>query len=328
MDELNRRIQNLFSILEVDKGNSPAELNDIKSPGGGLSPKLTANECLCLFRNLSYVVWDCVQENDKLWELLMQLQEITDIVFAPKITEHLLQYFSELYENHLRLFKKMYPQLSIKPKQHYLIHFPASVRKNGPPTFSSCFKYELRNSYFKRICHITCNFRNIAKTLSIRNQLVSLAYTLKRERLRNKFVKTHKFSPVRIRNLQGSDAVSLRLKMKQDDIIDYSVKANIWGRRYSIGNAVITGKVPMDCVFQFGEILSILWHNNQAFLLVKELETVGFDDSIHCYNIKEKSVPNYLVLSPLELLDFHPLDICRQADADHKLFIRLRYLVI
>ncbi len=329
LDELNRRIRNLFSILEVDKGNTPAELNDIKTPGGGLSPKLTANECLCLFRNLPYLVGDCVQENDKHWELILQLQDITDIVFAPKITDHLLEYFSELYEKHLILFKKLYPLLPIKPKQHYLIHFPASVRKNGPPTYSSCFKYELKNSYFKRICHITCNFRNIAMTLSVRNQLVSLAYTLNNDRLRNKFVKTHKFSPVRIRDLQGSNAVSVRLKLRQDDIVYCSTKASIGGRNFAKGNAVITGKVPMDCSLQFSEIISVLCHNNESYLLVKELRAVGFDYSMHCYNVKEKSNPEFFFLTPLELLDFHPLDICKQADADdHLLFIRLRYLVI
>ena len=327
LDELNSRIRNLFSVLEVDKGNTPAELNDIKEAGKGLSPKLTANETLCLFRNLPFILGDCVEDNDKHWELIMQLQEITDIVFAPKITESMLLYFSELYENHLLLFKKLYPELPIKPKQHYLVHFPDIVRKNGPPTNNSCFKYELRNSYFKRIAHITCNFRNIGKTLSVRNQLVSLAYSVNKNRLRNQNVQTHKFSQIRIRNLEGCDAVSTRFKRSLDDVVDISIRASIWGRRYSKGNAVITGKYPDDLVLQFGEILTIVWHENVAFLLVKQLETVGFDESMRCYNVKENFDSQIFLLTPQQLLDFHPLDICKRVD-DHKLFVRLRYLVI
>jgi hypothetical protein len=86
----------MFSVLEVEKGNTPAQLNDLKAPGTGLSPKLTANESLSLFCHLAYVLSILVEDEDtdNNWRLLVQLEEITDIVFAPKLTESLLNYFS------------------------------------------------------------------------------------------------------------------------------------------------------------------------------------------------------------------------------------------
>ena len=49
LEELNNRIISFFETLEVDKGNTPCQLNSIKMPGEGLSLKLTAVEMWCLF---------------------------------------------------------------------------------------------------------------------------------------------------------------------------------------------------------------------------------------------------------------------------------------
>ncbi len=105
LETVNARLLNIFSVLEIEKGNTPAQLNDIKSPVIVLSPKLTANESVSLFRHLTYILSDLVddEDTDNHLKLLIQLQEITDIVFAPKLTESLLNYFSEVYTKHLKL---------------------------------------------------------------------------------------------------------------------------------------------------------------------------------------------------------------------------------
>jgi hypothetical protein len=46
--QFNDRVRWITSIAEVDKGNTPAELNPIKEQDKGLSPKLTGNEMMAL----------------------------------------------------------------------------------------------------------------------------------------------------------------------------------------------------------------------------------------------------------------------------------------
>lgn len=318
----------MFSILEVEKGNTPAQLNDIKQPGTGISPKLTAAENLSLFRHLVYVLSDLVDDDDDdHWKLFIQLQEITDIVFAPKLTESLLNYFSEVYAKHLKLFRKLYPDLPIKPKQHILTHFPSVVRKNGPPTYSSCFKYELRNSFYKRIAHITCNFKNISKTFAVRNQLVSLAYSVNHDRLRNRCEKTHKCQKMLMSNIPGSCVLSEKFGLSNDAYLETSTKARICGRQYSVGNVVILRKRLQNRVLVFGEITSIVWRESVAFLLVKELDTLGFDNYMNCYRVTKKIDSVFGVYSSFQLLDYHPLDL-HMPFLDGKLYVRLKYLVI
>jgi hypothetical protein len=55
---------------------------------------------------------------------------IVDIVFSPTITESMLLYFSEFYEEHLNQFKhRLNQSLPIKPKQHSRsIHFHSVVQ--------------------------------------------------------------------------------------------------------------------------------------------------------------------------------------------------------
>ena len=50
LDELNNRMRDLFNTLEVNKSNSPAVITEIKPPGLGMAPKLTAIEMLSFFR--------------------------------------------------------------------------------------------------------------------------------------------------------------------------------------------------------------------------------------------------------------------------------------
>lgn len=99
----------------------------------------------------------------------------------------MLDYFEELYEDHMFLYIKLYPEIPIKPKQHFLVHFKTIVKENGPLRHLSCLKYELRNGFFKRLSHVICNLKNISKTLTTRNQYTTLAHAILGDNIRDEF---------------------------------------------------------------------------------------------------------------------------------------------
>lgn len=96
--------------MEVDKGNAPAELYAIKELDKGLSPKLTGNEIRILSRLLCIILPEFIDENEKNyhWELLLQLQTLTDIVFSPTLNHRMLDFFAEVYEENLLLFQQLF----------------------------------------------------------------------------------------------------------------------------------------------------------------------------------------------------------------------------
>ena len=99
---------------------------------------MSAAQNLALIRCLPHV-FSVLIENDEVCfpyiDLLLTLQEIFDLVFAPKFTDSLLSYFDSLISAFILKFKTCYPQINIKRKMHFLIHYPSVIKKWTLKTF-------------------------------------------------------------------------------------------------------------------------------------------------------------------------------------------------
>ena len=65
-----------------------------------------------------------VPEDDSKWELFLDLLTILDYVFAPSTNLDIVAYVRLLIGYHLTRFRELYPDCTIIPKQHYMIHIP------------------------------------------------------------------------------------------------------------------------------------------------------------------------------------------------------------
>lgn len=83
----------------------------------------------CLGRFLPLLIGDYVPHDDEHWALYNQLLQIMDIVLAPLVTRNQLGYLQVIINDHHESFKLLYPEASIIPKMHYLIHFPTQILK-------------------------------------------------------------------------------------------------------------------------------------------------------------------------------------------------------
>lgn len=121
LDQLNDTIQSVFRLLKINKKNKPALLKKICGPPEmAISPSLKAaqNWALCLY--LPLILSKLVRnKRDKNLKLLSMLQEVVDIVMAPKFTDAMLYQFDQRYAEFLTLFKKLYPNQPIRPKMHF-----------------------------------------------------------------------------------------------------------------------------------------------------------------------------------------------------------------
>jgi hypothetical protein len=179
--------------------------------------------------------------------------------------------------------------LPIKPKQHLSIHFPSVVRRNGQPTYNSCFKYELQNSFFKKGAYNICNFKNNAMSLAIGNQLSALSHSVNKSRSRDLCLTTHTFTASHLSTLHGCKKIIDKFFLNQNDTILCSVKAKILGKQNSKGNFVAIRQRPVDKMIEFGQVRRIIWIGKEAYLIVKLFQTLDQDNSIHAYNLKEET---------------------------------------
>ena len=70
-----------------------------------------------------------VPEDDNKWDLFLDLLTILDYVFAPSTNLDIVAYVRLLIGNHFTRFRELYPDCSIIPKQHYMIHIPVWMER-------------------------------------------------------------------------------------------------------------------------------------------------------------------------------------------------------
>ena len=160
--ELNRRI-NQFKYLGNDSSNKPCKVN----PGTG---KLSG---LVFSQDATSVDWwqNKKTEDSEVWQLILQLREIVDLVCAPIISTGQIAYLQVLIEEYLQIRKETFGDHPLKPKHQYLCHYPELIVQFGPLIRLWKLWFESKHTYFKQRARKLHNFRNLCQTLAERHQL-------------------------------------------------------------------------------------------------------------------------------------------------------------
>ncbi|XP_048860311.1 uncharacterized protein LOC125727551 [Brienomyrus brachyistius] len=76
---------------------------------------------------------DKVKEpTDDVWQLTLQLKDIVELICAQKISLPEVAYLDVLIQEYLACRFSLFPGHRLKPKHHYLRHYPALILKFGP----------------------------------------------------------------------------------------------------------------------------------------------------------------------------------------------------
>ena len=74
---------------------------------------------------LPLLIADKVPNDDEHWMSFIQLMEIVSHLFSPSVTQdQLATYLASLISDHHSEFAKLYPDHSIIPKPHFMVHMP------------------------------------------------------------------------------------------------------------------------------------------------------------------------------------------------------------
>jgi hypothetical protein len=76
---------------------------------------------------LPLILGKSVPKEDEKYQLYMLLLEIVDIIFSALSSHDQASYLQRLIEEHHTKFKEMYPNASVIPKMHYMIHYPRTI---------------------------------------------------------------------------------------------------------------------------------------------------------------------------------------------------------
>ena len=179
-DHINGMIRNI-AFKEYDARDTPVEL---RPNGDKLSGHAVQN--WRFLRNFPLLVLSKVADpNDKTWNLILLLRTIVEYVCAPRISSGQVAYLKVLTEQYLEGRKANFPDVPLRPKHHYMLHYAELIQKWGPLMRTWTLRFESKHSYFRQDVRFCPNFINITKSLSTKHQLFQ-AYCSQGQRFHEK----------------------------------------------------------------------------------------------------------------------------------------------
>ncbi|XP_019860559.1 PREDICTED: uncharacterized protein LOC109588897 [Amphimedon queenslandica] len=289
------------------------------------SLRQSATEMWCLGRYFPLLIGDLVSEDDEHWSNMLTLCEIVDNIFGPKCSSKSLDHLDHLIRLFLTQFKTLYPDQSIIPKMHYLIHYPSCMRRFGPLSRHWCMRFEAKNNYFKEMAHVIGNYKNIAKTLSLRHQRLS-CYYLQGSQIDLEFGKGRSFS---VGCLEEKRLILETFTDYNEEtaVIIYpwvKVRSQVYKPGYVLIKE-IKDDVPQLCVIK----LIIVSQDNTIYFIVDKLHNIEYCWHYHaCYTInKEREITLICKLS--DFCDHHAYNFHQSFNSslNNYYFIVQKYLI-
>lgn len=77
-----------------------------------------------LARNTPLLIGRDIDEDDPHWLHYLELLQMLELIFSPIVRPDTPAYLQVKIEDHLLKFKELYPDASIIPKIHFLVHVP------------------------------------------------------------------------------------------------------------------------------------------------------------------------------------------------------------
>ena len=78
-------------------------------------------------RLLPFMIGKMIEEDDDHWQRFLLLWDIGSLVNSFEVTQRDTVHLAWLVKMYLSSFKQLYPDVSIIPKMHYLVHLPQQI---------------------------------------------------------------------------------------------------------------------------------------------------------------------------------------------------------
>lgn len=294
--ELNRSIT-LFLYCGFDKNNKLSEININSDTLNG-----HAVQNWCFIRLLPLIIGSKIKEyDDNVWMLLLQLRDIIEYVCAPQICESAVAYLSIMIDEYLEDRHRLFPDCKMKPKHHYLKHYPGLILQFGPLINVWPMRFESKHSYFKRCVRFAPNFINVCHTLAQKHQLLQ-AYKCASTYFPDMVEMSSSF-PLYMDTFNTSVQALLKQHFTSHDQVTYELMHK--GTAYKKGDYVVVGSNNIGLLV--GEISMMVLSNEQVFLIVKIFQSVySFDLHVHMIRANAGN-ENFECIEINSLLDYFPL---------------------
>ncbi|XP_052130221.1 uncharacterized protein LOC127751151 [Frankliniella occidentalis] len=316
LHELNEAIAKFnYSTEERKDQPLPIQENASRVKGG-------AWQIWTLLRLFPLIVQEYItDEENEVWQALMMLSEITEIVCSPTIHKSNLPYLQEITNSYLTVRKNLFPDVKLRPKHHYLSHYSWLCLMFGPLMKVWTLRFESKHTYFKRTARVIRNFKNILYSFSMKHELLQcylrsgadLRCDVEAAGTSKLFVSTYS------KDIQ--DAISNVPSNLCN--VEECLKLTVKGTEYAKGDIVVLSQDSYECNVQLGRIILLLLDCDQnVYFVCEKLQTL-FRPRQRLYILGE--CKGYACVKQDELLSFYPMKSHRVAG--HQL-VKLKHAIM
>lgn len=298
LGEINDRIK-AFNYGRIHNSNKPSPIVISKKSD---SIRQRAMQMYHLLRCLPFILSDIIEKLNEdptsrvsqMWEVILLLCRITDIVYSPVVTESMIAQLKVLIKRHHFLFLQHYRSRLI-PKHHMMLHYALIAKLMGPLKFLWTLRFEGKHNYFKDLIEKYKNYKNLIQTLAEQHQhMIHYSWTVcdksleqnVKANLTNLVKKTKLIEEFSINNSNIFDSIS-------DDVF-VTEKAH-YKIDYKVGNYIALKEANQELP-TFLRIAKIIVDNKKVFTICEPWETVCYDENYIAYEICEKQSNIYTVV--------------------------------
>lgn len=145
LDDINTSILH-FEYKWTDKTNKPhtlpQNLTSRKTIGGN------AHENWNLLRLIPFLIGHKIPEHEPVWQVLLDLKQIVELVVAPVHSDESLAYLQSKISDHRRRYQEVFPNNKLLPKHHYIEHYAELIKFFGPLVELWTLRFEAKHSFF------------------------------------------------------------------------------------------------------------------------------------------------------------------------------------
>lgn len=319
IEYLNERIK-YFPYAGTDRTNKPCmsfgSVHDLKV-------KVTACQAWCFLRMLPLMVGHCVPQHSEAWAVLLHLLDVTEYSATSLVTGELAATLADLVEEFLAAYFSLFPDATMKPKFHYLVHYPDLLMEYGPLVNVWTLRFEGKHNYFKELSKLTKNTKNLCKTLARRHEFMQASFR-SRPNFLSQDVLHHsngELYPIRLLP-HGIEVALLPLVGPSESVYTVS-KVQVNGTWYEVGLAVIVGSSRTEYSYQFAEIDKCFIIGGEVYLACrKQCKESEYIPHVHAFSVIFGR--SLFLMNQSNLHDHYPLPIY---SGDNMQLITLRHFV-
>ena len=169
----------------------------------------------------------------------MDLKDIVELAVSHSFTDETIQYMACKILDHRQLLQEVLASLRLRPKHHFIEHYPHLIKCFGPLVHLWTMRFEGKHKIFKKIIRDTNNYKNVLKTLAERHQSM-MAFYLSSPRFFKPSVQTSKVESVYVDSLPV-DTHMLISSMTDSSSVYRTKQVTIEGTTFVTGMFVCTG---------------------------------------------------------------------------------------